>query len=96
VKVGLSTNAKNDLFEIGLFIAQDSNERSISFVRELRAACKAIGDMPRAFPLIDAATGIRRKPYKSYLIFYTVSEERIEIARIIHSARDYMKLLFSR
>ena len=94
MKVGLSTNAKNDLYEIGLFIAQDSNERSISFVRELRAACMALGDMPRAFPLIDAATGIRRKPYKSYLIFYVIFKERVQIARVIHYARDYTRLLF--
>ena len=94
MKVVLSANAESDLFEIGVFISQDSNERSISFVRELRGACTALGGMPRAFPLIHAATGIRRKPYKSHLIFYVILDDAVQIARVIHAARDYMKIVF--
>ncbi|HEY2069321.1 MAG TPA: type II toxin-antitoxin system RelE/ParE family toxin [Rhizomicrobium sp.] len=62
-----------DLLEIGEWIAQGSNVRSEIFVRELREACDSLAHMPRAFPLLHDATNIRRKPYKSYLIFYVVS-----------------------
>jgi plasmid stabilization system protein ParE len=38
--------------------------------------------------------GIRRRPFGSYLIFYRVGTEAIEVVHILHGARDYEPLLF--
>ena len=52
--------------------------------------------MPRAFPVLFKIDGvqIRRKPFRNYLIFYTIGREAVEIAHVIHAARDYEKILF--
>ena len=38
---------------------------------------------------------MRRCPYGNYLIFYSILPEQIEVGRIFHGARDYMRLLES-
>jgi len=94
--VVVSAKAEADLQEIGDWIARDNPIRAASFVRELRTACATLADMPRAFPVLPrrAESGIRRKPYRSYLIFYSVGGKRVEILHVLHGARDYEKILF--
>jgi toxin ParE1/3/4 len=96
VKVVILASAENDLREIGDWIARDNNERAIIFTRDLIAACMAVSDMPRAYPLLPrhAASGVRRKPFRSYLIFYWLKNGAVEILHVIHAARDYEKILF--
>ena len=96
MKLVYSTEAKADLGEIGEWIGQDSNVRAETFIAELRHACEKIADMPRAFPLLPhrPESGLRRRPYKSYLIFYIITEDGVAIARVVHAARDYEKILF--
>jgi len=38
--------------------------------------------------------GIRRRPLGSYLIFYRVGIETVELVHILHGARGYEPLLF--
>jgi plasmid stabilization system protein ParE len=97
VKVVISAKAENDLQDIGDWIAQENNVRAISFVRELRSACEALADMPRAFPLLarSGKTRVRRKPFRSYLIFYRIGKERVEVLHVVHAARDYEKIVFA-
>jgi toxin ParE1/3/4 len=85
-----------DLEKIGDWISQENNVRSQTFVEDLRCACDCLGDMPRAYPLIPRhpESGIRRKPFHSYLIFYWIKNNTIEILRVLHAARDYERILF--
>lgn len=96
MKVVFSTEAKAGLRDIALFIASDNKERALSFVRELRAKARQLGDMPRAFPLVTRYEhhGIRRRPFGDYLIFYRVEADQVAIVHILHGARDYEALLF--
>jgi plasmid stabilization system protein ParE len=96
VKVVYATAARTDFADIGLWIAEDSPARAASFVDELYNACERLAGMPKAFPVIPrrSASGIRRRPYREYLIFYRAMRGRVEIVRIIHGARDYEKILF--
>ena len=96
MRVVLSGEAIADLREIGLFIARDNKVRARSFVRELQTKSNDVGNMPRAFPLVPRYEhrGIRRRPYRDYLIFYRIEDHRISIVRILHGARDYETLLF--
>jgi addiction module RelE/StbE family toxin len=95
MRVVLSDEAKADLREIALFIARDSKARARSFVRELQAKAHDVANMPRAFPLVPRYEhhGIRRRPFRDYLIFYRIEDSRIAIVRILHGARDYEALL---
>jgi plasmid stabilization system protein ParE len=94
--VTISAAAEADLENIGDWIGEESPERAFTFVQELRQRCQGLADLPEAFPLVPRHehAGMRRRPYRDYLIFYRIGTEAIEIVRIIHGARDYETILF--
>ncbi len=96
MKVVISADARADLQEIANYIAQDSKAAARTFLRELQRKAHEIGDTPYGFPLIPRyeTSGIRRRPFRNYLIFYVVEPDRILIVNIFHAARDYIRILF--
>lgn len=96
MKVELSDNAVSDLNEITDWIASDNPLRAATFIGEIRERCKRLGVMPRAYPLVprNEDTGVRRCPFREYLIFYRVTADAVEILRVLHGARDIDALLF--
>lgn len=96
MKVVITTDALNDLEQIGDYIARDNPGRARSFVAELIAKAQDLADLPEGFPLVPryASRGIRRRVHGAYLIFYRVEEARVTVVHILHSARDYEALLF--
>ena len=96
MKVVLTGAAYDDLLRIGQFIKRDSPARATTFVAELHARCRRVGTMPKAFPLVPGHEdeGIRRRPYRDYLIFYRVGPSAVEILHILHGAQDYDAVLF--
>ncbi len=88
--------ALDDMLHIGLSIKQDNPARAASFVDELYQLCQETGFMPQAFPLLGSheASGIRRRVHGSYLIFYSIGPEAVEILRVLHGAREYEQILF--
>lgn len=52
MRVRLSSEARQDLFAIGDYIARDNPPRAQSFVAELAAKCASLGEMPKAYPLV--------------------------------------------
>ena len=81
MNVVLTEAAVGDLVRIGRFIGQDNPARAASFVAELEKRCQNLGFMPQAFPLLPGreTSGIRRRPYGDYLIFYRLQAERTEV-----------------
>ncbi|MEA2783577.1 MAG: toxin ParE1/3/4 [Rhodospirillaceae bacterium] len=94
--VVLTAEAEIDLETIAQYIARDSLTTALSVVHELREKCLALNEAPRGYPLVPRYEhhGIRRRPSGSYLIFYRVGTETIEVVHILHGARDYERLLF--
>ena len=94
MKVRFSEDASADLESIQDFIRRDNPVRAATFVRELALAAIAIGDLPRAYPLVGTAVSpnLRRKSHGSYLIIYRVREQ-VEVVRILHGAEDIVRLL---
>ena len=95
MKIVFTDAAKADLRDIGDWIAEDNPVRARSFIVELRQKTLSIALNPRLYPIALnlEIQGIRRRLYKGYLIFYRVSEKRIEILHILHGARDYEALM---
>jgi toxin ParE1/3/4 len=95
MRVEITDRAAADLRMIGLWIARDNRPRSLTFIRELRQRCKAIGGRPRAYPLLQGfeAGGIRRCNHRAYLIFYRVETDRVRILHVMHGARDWAAIL---
>ncbi|MGH6872100.1 MAG: type II toxin-antitoxin system RelE/ParE family toxin [Rhizomicrobium sp.] len=96
MRVSYSAAARADLVEIGTWLEQEGHVRSKDFVDELVDACDQIGGMPRAFRVLFRSAGlpIRRKPWRNYLIFYTVGRSAVEIVHVIHAARDFERIFF--
>jgi plasmid stabilization system protein ParE len=88
--------AEQDFEAIGDYIALQNPGRAVTFVLELRERCMSIAEMPKRFPLLQSnrSAGIRRCVHGSYLIFYRIESERIEILHVLHGATDYETLLF--
>lgn len=98
MKVVLTARAIDDLIGIGAYISGANPARAVSFVAELEARCVTLSDMPRGFPLLPGreASGIRRRPFGDYLIFYRVDDTggRINVLRVLSGARDIDRILF--
>jgi toxin ParE1/3/4 len=96
MKVVLTAEAFGDLERIGDYIAQDNPARARSFVQELLAKARELGDLPHGFPLVPgyAHLGVRRCAYGSYLIFYRIEPDQVTVIHVLHGARDYEALLF--
>lgn len=97
MKVSFSREADEDLADIRAYISLDSPRRAASFTRELVHACLAIGEAPRAWPVVVGyeRSGFRRKAYRQYLIFYRVQVDCVQIIRVVHGRRDVERLLAS-
>ncbi|HEY5047695.1 MAG TPA: type II toxin-antitoxin system RelE/ParE family toxin [Rhizomicrobium sp.] len=85
-----------DLEEIGGYIAKDNPVRAASFVRELRKKAESISHAARAYPeRKEIAQGLRVAIHGRYLILFRTSGGHVEIARIVHSARDLSRIFES-
>lgn len=88
--------ARLDVDRIWSFIEQSNPTRAMSFVREIVTRSKQLADMPMRYQLLPGreAAGIRRMPYRNYLIFYRIIEQEIFILHILNGAQDYEAVLF--
>jgi len=79
-----------------MFIAQDNPPRAESFVYELLDRCYGLAEHPQRYPVIGIWHGrqLRRCAFGRYLIFYSVLPDEVEINHVVHSARDYLRVLF--
>ena len=90
-------SAQEDLLSILDWIAQDSPKRAVSFVDELD---ERIGGLEK-HPLLGRiprhrwlrAYGYRVLIIESYLAFYVVRGQTIEIHRVVHGSRNLDHLL---
>jgi toxin ParE1/3/4 len=75
------------------YIARDTPQRALSFIRELRQSCERLAENPligRARPELRA--GLRSLPHGSYIKFYRAEPDGATIARILHGSRNITKL----
>lgn len=95
--VRLTRGAEADLVAISNHIAQDDPRRALSFIRELRARCEDLRNAPNRFPLAERyeRSGVRRRLYRRYLIFYRIDPEAVTILHILNGAQDYAAILSS-
>jgi len=93
-----STLAQRDLAEIWHYIALDNPTAADGLIDRIKNALDLLGDNPGAGPPhedIKAGAGLRSFPVQKYLIIYRVVENGIEVARVVHGARD-LRALFER
>jgi toxin ParE1/3/4 len=86
--------AEKDLDEIFEYVATDSLIAARRLVEKLEGTCSLFGAHPALGQRRPEFVGeIRSFSTGNYVIFYRVTVDRIEIARILHGARDYTGLV---
>ena len=88
--------AEEDLTEIVTYIAADRPSAAEKLTTKIEKALQLLSRNPRA-GRIAREEELRRLGYRylvveKYLIFYTIEEPTIYVHRILHGARDYLKL----
>ena len=81
--------ARADLRDIALRIANDNPIRAFSYVDEIEARYHRIGEFPHAGPPRPQwGESIRIALHGRYVIVYRVRDEAVQILRVVHGARD--------
>ncbi len=84
-----SPRAEQDLTEVWDFIAQDDIDAADRVRDDIEQKCQTLADNPGMGRARDElALSLRSFPVGRYIIFYRPIEDGIEVARILHGARD--------
>lgn len=87
--VTFSPKSRQDLLDIGDFIAKDSPANARRFVSKLMDQCKRIGRAPLGYvSREDLAPGLRMAALDRYVIFFRVLDGVVRIERVLHGARN--------
>jgi toxin ParE1/3/4 len=93
----ISSAAKRDLVEIGLYIARQSGspERADKFLDSLSRTCETLASQPEMGQLRTEFTAgqYRSFSFGNYVIYFCSIPDGIQVARILHGARDHDALL---
>jgi toxin ParE1/3/4 len=87
--------ANSDLDDILLYIARDNPDAALKVVNAIETFCfEKLSDNPQiGSSRDDLIKGLKIFPIYSYLVCYFVRKDHIDIARIVHGAQDYKRLL---
>ena len=92
--VTFSPKSRQDLLDIGDYIAQDSRCNARRFVAKLIEQCQRIRRASLAYvSREDLAPGLRMAALGSYVIFFRVLDGTVRIERVLHGARN-LPMLF--
>jgi toxin ParE1/3/4 len=94
--VTFSPKSRQDLLDIGDYIAKDSRANAQRFVGKLIEQCQRIGRAPLGYvSREDLAPGLRMAALGRYVIFFRVNDGAIRIERVLHGARNLPYVLAS-
>ncbi len=89
MKVVWSDSAEADLLAIWIEIASARPRSADRMIDELDRACGRLARAPGSGRSRDELSpGLRSLPVRRYVIFYRASAGRLEVARVLHGARD--------
>ena len=85
--------ARTDLDEIWFYIAQDNVGAADKFIHAIVSRFPKLAAMPQlGRRREELSSRLRSFPVGRYVIFYRPMENGIEIARVLHGARDFPPL----
>jgi toxin ParE1/3/4 len=94
MRVELSRFIEADLDTIAEYIAQDSPARAVSFIREIRARFRVVGQGPLLYQLRpEIGEGARMALVGRYAILFRIIGDVVRIERVVYGGRDLRSLL---
>jgi toxin ParE1/3/4 len=85
----LSRQAEQDLEDIWVYLADQDDIRADKQVAQILNRLPMLAQYPdMGKSRDDLAPNLRSFPSKPYIVFYTKSQDRIEIIRVIHHSRN--------
>ena len=94
--VTFSPKSRQDLLDIGDYIAKDSRANARRFIGKLMEQCKRIGNAPLGYAgREDLAPGLRMAALGRYVVFFRVIDSTVRIERVLHGARNLPAILES-
>src|SRR5690349_20437439 len=91
MRLRYSRQFEDDLEKIGDYVWREVSPWSAEIlIASIRARCRDLLDFPQAAPIWDVRPELmlRRQVVGRYLIFYRVTGDVVELARVVHGARD--------
>ena len=90
-----SPRARQDLLSIHAWIRSDSQRNASRFVDKLIRKCEKLASNPEIGLKIDEFPELSVKWTRvgSFLAFFHRTQEKVEIVRVIHGARDWLSLI---
>lgn len=92
--VTFSPKSRQDLIDIGDYIARDSRANARRFVAKLMEQCQRIGNAPMGYVgREDLAPGLRMASLGRNVIFFRVIDGAVRVERVLHGARNLPAVL---
>lgn len=96
-KIKIYPSAQRDLQEIADYLNTLSPEAALRYYDQIVSEIASLSSMPMRCPhprdLSLAAKGYRYLTVQNYLVFYIVSDDTVQIRRILYAKREYGRLL---
>ncbi len=94
--VTFSPKSRQDLLDLGDYIAKDSRANARRFVGKLMEQCKRIGNAPLGYAgREDLAPSLRMAALGRYVVFFRVIDGAVRIERVLDGARNLPAVLES-
>jgi toxin ParE1/3/4 len=92
-RVILSPLAEEDLKDIWSFVAEDNPGAADRLIDRIYHTFDLLGANPRAGrSREELRRGLRSLPCGNYVVFHNLTKQGIDVARILHGARDLPEL----
>lgn len=86
--------ARNDLYDIAIYIGQEDPDRAEKFVDELLTRIAWVADNPQLYrSRFEWDRNFRIARHGRYYILFYIAGETVEILRVVHSSRDLSAIL---
>lgn len=84
-----SRKARIDLTDIFLYVAERDEIAAKRVLKEIERVCRLIASRPKmGRERTDLKPNIRSFGVMSWIIFYRLDDDFVEVVRVLHSARD--------
>lgn len=94
MRVAFSRFVEDDLNEIAQYIGQDNPERAVTFVQDIRAKFREIGQSPLIYQQrSELGAGIRLATVGNYAILFRALDNLVRIERVVYGGRNLSGIL---